>query len=292
MFEKSLLVLILFLQAIFSGLIFLNKETALNWNNVVSSLNLFLVIGGLLFGYYKLKKEIKFKKKLEIHGKLTSMLVQGLHKSFYALAPFVNNSFSLKKSNPKNKDDFFTNRLKENSKNLIEKISVIQSDFQVFYEFFQFWKALFSEKVDRESKFLFDLEIIFSDDLGGYQMKLSSYSMLSLMKDTAEIEKERIYLLALEEKISKESTALANGLDKFVSDMSREVFNGLYSKNKNVENRLFNLEIENSNDGDQMIILTENGFEYRACEKTSFHKKFGGFKERQEKLRNFLEQKL
>ncbi len=80
------------------------------------------------------------------------MLVEGLHKSFYALSPFTMNSFFLEKSNPKDNDDYLTKSLRENSKNLSSKISSLQSDFQIFYEFFQFWKALFSEKIDRESR--------------------------------------------------------------------------------------------------------------------------------------------
>ncbi|MDD2766610.1 MAG: hypothetical protein PHH40_02455 [Candidatus Moranbacteria bacterium] len=291
MFEKILLVLILILQAVFSGLIFSNSESSFNWDAFSSLFQSFVLIFGFFVTYFILTREISFKKKLDVHEKITNLLVDGLHKSFYALSPFVTNSFFLEKSNPKNTDDYPTETLQRNSKELSKKVSNLQADFQIFYEFFQFWKALFSEKIDRESKFLFDLEIIFAEDLLEYQRKLSSYSMLSLMKDEAIIEDERKDLLSLEEKITEKSNALANGLDKFVSDMSREVFKGLFAKKKNVEKRLFDSEIENSNDGDSRVILTEKGFVYQLYKKTDFQREFGGFKERQEELRKFLEQK-
>ncbi len=289
MFEKFLLVLILILQAIFSGLIFSNSESSFNWDAFSSLFQSFVLIFGFFVTYFILTREIFFKKKLDVHEKITNLLVDGLHKSFYALSPFVMNSFFLEKSNPKNKDDYPTKTLQQNSKELSKKISDLQADFQIFYEFFQFWKALFSEKIDRESKFLFDLETIFCEDLWKYQSKLSDYSMLSLMKDGADIEKERKELLSLEEKITGKSNALANGLDKFVSDMSREVFKGLFTKKKNVEKRLFDPEIENSNDGDPRVILTDKGFMYQLYKKTGFQREFGGFKERQQALREFLE---
>ena len=289
MIEKFLLMLILIFQAIFSGLILLGKENSFNWNIFISFLNLLVVVGGLFWGYYKLKKEILFNKKLEIHEKITNMLIGGLNKSFYDLSYSIANPLALKESNPRDKDDFYTKSLKTCSKELIQKIANLQSNFQKFYEFFQFWKALFSEKVDRELKFLFDLETIFGKDLWQYQRKLSEYSMLSLMKDVADIEKERGELLLLEEKISKKNTVLSNGLYKFVSDMSREVFSGLFVKRESIEKRLFDLEIENLNNGDLGIFLTDKGFKYQFYKKTAFQEEFGGFKEREKKLRTFLE---
>jgi hypothetical protein len=289
MFEKSLLVLILILQAIFSGLIFAGNESSFNWETLFSFLQIVIIVLGFSWGYILLTKEISFKKKLEIHEMLTSILVNGLHKSFYWLAPFLINRFFLEKSNPKDKDDYSTKSLRDNSKELGKKISDFQSDFLRFYEFFQLWKVLFSEKLDRESKFLFDLENIFCEDLYLYQGKLRDYSMLSLMKDEATIERERKELLDLEEKISRKSTTLANGLDKFVSDMSREVFSGLFDRKKSVERGLFNPELENANNGDSAVILTDKGFVCQPYKKTAFQSEFGGFKERQEKLRKFLE---
>lgn len=291
MFEKILLILILVLQAVFSGLIFSNSENSFNWEAFSSLIQSGILIVGFFVAYFILKKEILFKKKLDVHEKLTNMLVEGLHKSFYALSPFTMNSFFLEKSNPKDNDDYLTKSLRENSKNLSSKISSLQSDFQIFYEFFQFWKALFSEKIDRESKFLFDLETIFSEDLWEYQRKLSDYSMLSLMKNETDIEKEREDLLLLEKKLSGKSNVLANGLDKFVSDMSREVFSGLFFKDKRTEKRLFDSEIENSNDGDPRVLLTDKGLVYQLYARTAFQKEFGGFKERQSALREFLEKK-
>lgn len=289
MFEKCLLILILILQAIFSGLIFAGNENLFNWDALFSFLQIVVIVLGFSWGYILLTKEIAFKKKLEIHEKLTSMLINGLHESFYWLAPFLMNRFFLKESNPKDGNDYSTKSLKDNSKELSKKISDFQSDFQKFYEFFQLWKVLFSEKLDRKSKFLFDLENIFCEDLYIYQGKLRDYSTLSLMKDEATIERDRKELLDLEEKISRKSTTLANGLDKFVSDMSREVFSGLFDRKKILERGLFDPELENANSGDSAVILTETGFVYRPYKKTAFQSEFGGFKERQEKLRKFLE---
>ncbi|MGK2849106.1 MAG: hypothetical protein ACSLEX_03510 [Minisyncoccota bacterium] len=289
MFERSLLILILILQAIFSGLVFAGNESSFNWESLFSFLQIAVVVLGFFWGYYLLKKEISFKKKLEIHAKLTNMLVKGLHESFYWLAPFLMNRFFLEKSNLKDGNDYSTKSLRDNSKELGKKISDFQSDFLRFYEFFQLWKVIFSEKLDRESKFLLDLENIFCEELRTYQGKLMDYSMLSLMKDEATIEKERKELLDLEEKISRKRTALANGLDKFVSDMSREVFSGLFDRKKSVERGLFDPELENANNGDSAVILTDKGFVRQSYQKTAFQKEFGGFKERQRTLREFLE---
>lgn len=291
MLQTILLVLILILQAVFSGLIYANTEGSFDWSAFFSFLQVVAIVVGFFIAYDKLKKEILFKKKLEVHERITNILVDGLHKSFYDLSPFINNSYNLEKSNPKEQDDYSTKTLGENSKHLIQKISSLQSNFQIFSEFFMFWKALFSEKVDKESKFLFDLADIFMEDLWNYHRKLNDYAMLSLMKDEADIEKEKENLLSLEKQISKKSNVFANGLDKLVSDMSREVFSGLFLKNKNTESRLFDPEIENSNDGDPRIFLTDKGFKYQLYKRTDFQKEFGGFKKRRKVLRKFLEQK-
>lgn len=289
MFEKVLLLLILFLQAVFSGLIFLNKETSFNWSNFVSFLNLLFVVIGLFWGYYKLKKEIVFKKKLDVYEKITNMLVLDLHRSFYEISPHIINSFALKNSNPKKVDDFNTKNLQKTSREIIKIISNFQSNFQIFFEFFQTWKALFSKKVDYESKFLFDLETIFYKDLNDYQMKLSDYSFLGLGKSESEIEEEKSKLVNFESNLLEKSSILSNALDKFIFDMAREVFHGLY-KNKPVEEkRLFESEIENMKDNDYHIFLTENGFKKEIYKQTNFQKRFGDFKQREANLREYIE---
>lgn len=291
MLEKILLILILILQAIFSGLIFSNSESSFNWDAFSSLFQSIILIAGFFVGYLILKKEILFKQKLEVHGKLTSVLVEKLSRSLCDVSVSAMNSFFLKSSNPKDKDDYPTKNLREKNKELGKCIGGFQSDFQVFRDLFQFWKALFSEKVDREAKFLSDLEMILCEDLWKYQNKLGDYSMLSLMKDEADIERERKELLFIEENLSRKINVLANGLDKFISDISREVFSKLFVHEKSAENRLFDLEIENSNDGDPRIILTDKGFVYQLYKKTDFQREFGGFKERQQALREFLEKK-
>lgn len=288
MFERVLLVLILFLQAVFSGLIFLNKEMSFNWGGFISILNLLLVIGGLFWGYYKLKKEIIFKKKLDVYEKITNMLVLNLHRSFYELSPYIINSFSVKNSNPKKADDYNTKNLQKTSREIIKIISNFQSNFQIFFEFFQVWKALFSKKVDYESKFLFDLETIFHKELNDYQIKLSDYSYLGLGKSELEIEEKKLKLINFESNLLEKSAILSNALDKFIFDMAREVFHGLYKNKPAEKKRLFESEIENMKDNDYHIILTENGFKKEAYRQTDFQKKFGGFKERETILEDYL----
>lgn len=291
MIEKSLLILILILQALFTGLIISNNEHFFNWESFTSLFQSIVLVVGFFVGYFLLQKEILFNRRLQVHEKLTNMLIEGIHRSFYALSPYIFNAFAIEKSNPKNKDDYFTKQLQDHRKELIQKVSNLRSDILIFYEFFQSWKLLFSEKLHNELKFLFDLETIFGEDLWEYQMKLSDYAMLSLMKEVSEIEKEKKELLFLEERVRAKSNILANGLDKFISDMSQEVFKGLLIDRRKTESNPFSLELENLNNSDSILLLTEKGFVYEPYKKTSFQNKFGGFKERRKKLRKFLEAK-
>lgn len=289
MFEKMLLILILFLQAIFSGLIFLNKETSFNWSSFASFLNLLFVVIGLFWGYYKLKKEIIFKKKLDVYEKITNMLVADLHRSFYELAPFINNIYMLENSDSKKLDDYSTKDLQKTSREMIYKTSNFQTNFQVFFEFFQVWKALFSKKVDYESKFLFDLGTVFYKEVTIYQRELNDYSYLGLGKNEAELQKDKRGLIELESSLSKKSVILSNALDKFIFDMAKEVFHGLYRNKPEEKKRLFGLEIENMKDNDSHIFLTETGLKKEAYRQTDFQKQFGGFKEREASLKRYLD---
>jgi hypothetical protein len=287
--EKILLILILILQVIFSGIVFAGNESSFNWDAVFSLIQVIVVICGFFWGYHLLKREISFKKRLEVHEKLTDILVKEVHESFYLLGALTSNHFSLENSNPRNKDDHQTNSLKDTSERLMKEKSNFDERFQKFSELFQCWKFLFSEKIERESKFLVDLKYIYSEDLRDYWEKLMEYSKMSLLKDDSVIAEEKKVLCNLEKKLSNKNIVLANGLDKFVADISRATFGVLLASQKDGGNRLFDLELENANDGDPMVILTEKGFVRQPYKKTRFQVEFGGFKERQQALREFLE---
>jgi hypothetical protein len=291
MLENFLFIVMLILQAALFGLILSNDGGVVDLSIFASVTQSLILIIGLFVGYFLLKEEIKFKKRLEVHDRVTDILINKLYRSFNVISNITDNSYYIKKSDPRKLDDYPTTYLKKRvgESGLIKEISDFQSSFLMFYEFFEFWKALFSKEIDREMKFLFDLEIILNDDLWSYQRKLSDYSLLSLTKEPKEIEKERKNLLLLGEDINRKVEVLSNGLTKFVLDISKEIFKGLFRSKKDEENRLFKLELENANNKDPLVVLTEKGFKTLPYKKTVFQEEFGESRERRKSLRIFLD---
>lgn len=287
MFDKLLLIIILFFQMILTGIIYANVETDFNFEIFFQIVQIFLIGFGFFWGYKLLKKEIQSNRRLAVYEKLSDILVEKLHASLYELGPSLLEKFYIEKSNPKNSDDYHTNILRDNSKKLSSSVSKFSADLQFYYEYFEIWDSLFSKKVRNEIKFIFDLGSILSDQIWKYQRILSLYAYTSLLKSKKDIECEKKNLISMESDISKMITVFSNGLNKLSLDIKEDITKDLDLKNL-FKDKHFSLELENSNNGDKGIFLTENGFEYGTYQKTKFQEKYGGFQERRLKLKKMI----
>jgi|GEM_PF-4364320 len=279
--QTILLFIILFLQVLFSGMVFLNNEN-INISTSLAFLNVIILLLVIFFGFHKLKKEIIFKKRIDIYEKITDSALKKVVNSFLDLTPFINNSYAIGKFNLFEKNDYFTELLRKNQKELAKNTFIFYAEVGKFFNFFKFWKAFFSEKIDNESKFLYDLVSVFYKDLLKYNDVLRD-CLFDMEKFD---EKKRSNLLEIDNKVFKNSSITCNALDKFVLDMSREVFDELYNKKEST--RLFSLEIENLDNDDSLPLLTMNGIKKEKYKKTEFQIKFGGFKKRENDLCEFL----
>jgi hypothetical protein len=140
-------------------------------------------------------------------------------------------------------------------------------------ELFQAWRPLFSKKVDYESKFLFKIAMALYNEVDNYQRALDVVLFPCVNKANGELNFEKKQIAEIEVRIGEKADLFANAIEKFILDMNKEVFEGLYKKED--EQRLFSLEIENLKNGDKFDILTECGIERKKYKKTDFQEEFG-----------------
>lgn len=261
---------------------FLNTDGTLNIIIVMSIFNMMLTIFGwwavYYFGFRKSKKEININQKINIYEKIIYQNVDRVLESYYQVSVLIVNKDSVRECNIRSERDFYKKLLRGNSAQLIIAQSDFWKNFQRMNDLFQAWRPLFSKKIDYESKFLSKIAWSFYNMICEYQQKLDRLLLFYIDKTNDDLKVEKEEIIKLEEQISTESVLFANAIEKFTLDMSKEVFNGLYEKED--EQRLFSLEIENLKDGNKFNILTEDGINKKAYRKTEFQKKYGSMLKR------------
>jgi len=272
-----LLITVLFLQVVFLVLVFLGKEITFDMATFASIFGSVLTIFGWWavyhFGFKKSKKEIGIQQKMNIYERIINQNTEKVLESYYQIFALTMNETELQECNLRDEKDFRRKMLRDNSRQLMTAQKDFWKNFQVMNDLFQAWKPLFSKKVDYESKFLFEVAWVLYDEIGIYQRMLENIFLFYVNKDDKELNIEKKEIIKIESRISEKSDLFANAIDKFILDMSREVFEGLYKKED--EQRLFSLEIENLKEGDKFNILTEEGIKKKEYRKTEFQKKYG-----------------
>lgn len=270
---------------IFLAIMFFMMDIDVEKWNITWLVTAVISIFAIWFTFHKLKKEIIFKRRLDIYEKVTDRLI-GLYEIYFEFTPFTNNEINIKEFNPKRQDDLYGKHINEANHKLIKVNSEFGEKFQELYTFLEMWKAIFSKNMDYELKFLYDLGCIFYEKVDEYRNALSDLVYLSAMMSNEEIIKLKKKLLKLDKEVNKLSTCLSNALGKFIFDLGEEVF-GEFCK-KSDKKRLFSLEIENTGEGIDLPILTPGGFEIKKIRKSEFQKEFGVGRERQEKIREII----